>query len=88
MSFTAISLIGMTVLLAWALFNIAGAINTKAYRRKQADVRGYFWQMSGMWGVINAVIAGSALLGIIRASVVTQSQKESQIGIIGFNVIY
>lgn len=76
----------MIILLGWGLSNVGQAFRVKAFRGTQASVRGYFWQMSGLWGIINAVIAISALIGMAKIITADAAYQQKQIEVLGLNI--
>lgn len=76
----------LSILLSWSVINIVVAI----FRRtKNKDKKHYFWEMNGLWNIVNF---GIALYGIIFTintfdKLLDGSRDvNAQINIIGFNI--
>lgn len=80
--FEAISIVAMTVLLAWGSLNITHGL--RAYHSHEV-IKRYFWQMNLYWGIMNFLLAGSTLivLNLHKLNVAHQTQLH----VIAVNII-
>ncbi len=85
MQFELISLYSMSILLGWGVSNVGIGV----WRQWSAsDAKRYFWQMNGMWGLVNTVIAALTLIAIwgnYNNFASDAGFQQSQIEIVGIN---
>lgn len=76
----------LSILLSWSVINIVVAI----FRRtKNKDKKHYFWEMNGLWNIVNFGIALYGIIFTINAfdKLLDGSRDvNAQINIIGFNI--
>ena len=85
--FSAVIFGGMSVLSFWSITNIYLWRKNKS---QKASLKYYFWQMNGLWNIINLIIAivASIIVGINTANFNTNDSLQSlQIKIIATNIL-
>ena len=85
--FSAVLFGGMGVLSFWSITNIYLWRKNKS---QKASLKYYFWQMNGLWNIINLIIAivASIIVGINTANFNTNDSLQSlQIKIIAANIL-
>lgn len=83
MMFSQISIAAMAILLGWGITNLSLGLS---HWRIHEESRRYFWQMNFIWGAINTLLAGLALINLSPPAVLDSISQYQQIIVIGWNI--
>jgi hypothetical protein len=85
--FSTVIIGAMLVLAVWAIANISLAVKK---RNSPSAINKYFWQMNGLWNIINLTIAVGAIFYTITNKIMLNtdlSAQQTQIKIVAINIL-